>query len=165
MLVACVVFVLGIVLFNEPIFNNVFSYFAYAALILIVVEKWIIRCNSFVFWAAMSILFIGWITCYAGDGWWKGLAYTTVAVGILANLLVMACNGFQMPVNVVGKDKGFIERVFTSARHTPMTENNKLSWLGDNIPIFNSMASMGDILVTAGLAILFFSLLFRRLFN
>lgn len=69
--------------------------------------------------------------------WWMVLF-----VGSCANGLVVAANGWKMPV------RGRIEE---SARHRPMISATRFKWLGDVIPVGLGIASIGDFFICAGI--------------
>lgn len=68
--------------------------------------------------------------------WW-----IIAALGAGANGLVVAANGWKMPV------KGKLEE---TARHTPMTAATKRKWLADVVPVGFGTASIGDFFIAAG---------------
>jgi Family of unknown function (DUF5317) len=69
---------------------------------------------------------------------WPALLLT----GLAANGLVIAVNGWKMPVRGRGEE---------GIRHTAMTSATRLRWLGDIIPVGLGIASIGDFLLIAGM--------------
>lgn len=71
-----------------------------------------------------------------------------IILGVISNAVVLAVNGFRMPVEGIA----FNEDRF----HTVMTASTRLSWLGDRINVFGRIASIGDLLIFFGMIFLLF---------
>lgn len=82
-----------------------------------------------------------------------------VALGLLANALVVGANG-AMPVSPAAAARAGLPDVAVSAeldsRHEVADEATRLRWLGDVVPVplplRPEVVSVGDVLVAAGLA-------------
>lgn len=72
----------------------------------------------------------------ANPEWWM-----IAVLGIGANGLVMAANGWKMPVR---------ESIEETIGHRPMSASTRHKWLADIIPTGVGKASIGDILLAAG---------------
>jgi hypothetical protein len=92
--------------------------------------------NQYPIWIGIAVAFV-MVCATSNPAWWM-----LVALGIGANGLVTAANGWKMPV------RGRIEE---SIRHTPMITTTRHSWLGDVIPTGLGKASVGDFLLAAGM--------------
>jgi hypothetical protein len=86
------------------------------------------------------------------------LASALLGVGVALNVLVIAANG-GMPVDPaalvrVGRGRGDITSEFWY-KHVPMTDDTKLSWFGDRIPlpVQRNVISIGDVLMAIAICL------------
>ena len=99
--------------------------------------------------AGLAIAFLGVNRSLPGTG--------LVALGLLANALVVAANG-AMPVSAVAAARAGVPDPDLAAdlRHEPADARTLLPWLGDVVPVplpvRPEVVSPGDVLVAAGLA-------------
>lgn len=94
---------------------------------------------------------------------WKNRARRGIGLMGLAtvcNFVVIAANGFRMPVSPLIYDypkyAPLIERIQSGAlpEYVLVDWNGPLWFLGDTIPLFGGLASVGDLLMGAGLVLL-----------
>jgi hypothetical protein len=78
----------------------------------------------------------------------RAFAFLVMSVGLCLNVLVIVVNGGKMPI-VTSENNAQMERPY----HTTIDESTRLRWLCDVIPIGNYLASIGDVVVTIGIAI------------
>ena len=82
-----------------------------------------------------------------------------VALGFFLNTLAILSHGGHMPVSAAALEKagiGFAAEILKEAGdglHVIADPQNPLSWLGDVIPLRHQVISVGDILITVGIAI------------
>jgi Family of unknown function (DUF5317) len=92
--------------------------------------------NQYPIW--IGLVFILVMVCVMSNpAWWM-----LVALGVGANGLVLAGNNWKMPV------RGSVEETI---RHAPMGNGTRHRWLGDIIPTGFGKASVGDVLLAAGI--------------
>lgn len=83
--------------------------------------------------------------------------------GIILNCIVIFSNGGKMPVavdGIKGADNASIELKASDIKHEPMTENTKMSFLGDIIRIpppypLAKILSIGDVFLMCGVFVFF----------
>lgn len=92
--------------------------------------------NQYPFWIGL-VFVLAMVSIMPNPVWWM-----VVALGIGANGLVVAANGWKMPV------RGSFEETI---RHAPMIPGTRHKWLGDVIPTGLGKASIGDFFLAAGL--------------
>jgi hypothetical protein len=91
--------------------------------------------NQYPIWIGLTVALV--MVCLAPNPvWWMILV-----LGVGANGIVLAANGWKMPV------RGSTEETI---RHVPMTKSTRRKWLGDIIPTGLGKASVGDFLIAAG---------------
>lgn len=90
---------------------------------------------KYILWIGVTVALLMVVT--GNDKLWPVVLLT----GMIANGLVIGINRWKMPV-WGRKEEG--------ARHTPMTPDTRLWWLGDVIPVGMGIASIGDFLIMAG---------------
>ena len=88
----------------------------------------------------------------------RHLASVLLAIGVALNVAVVAANG-GMPVDQsalarVGRRHADVTRGFLY-KHVPMTDDTRLSWLGDRIPvpIQRNVISVGDVLMALAICL------------
>lgn len=92
--------------------------------------------NKYPIWLGIAVAAV--MVCVTSNyAWWM-----VVAVGIGANGIAVAANGWKMPV------RGQLEE---GIRHAPMTGSTRFKCFGDVIPVGFGKASIGDFLIWAGL--------------
>lgn len=83
-----------------------------------------------------------------------------LGIATLVNFIVISANGFRMPVSPLIYDNpdlaGLIARIESGAlpEYVLVDWNGPLWFLGDTIPIFGGLASIGDLLMALGILIL-----------
>lgn len=83
-----------------------------------------------------------------------------MALATACNFLVIAANGFRMPVSPLIHDypkyQSLVARIQSGAlpEYVLVDWNGPLWFLGDTIPLFGGLASVGDLLMGAALLIL-----------
>lgn len=92
--------------------------------------------NQYPIWIGLVVALV--MTWAAPDPTWWMIA----ALGIGANGVVVAANGWRMPVRA---------KIDTTIRHCAMTASTRRKWLGDIIPTGFGKASIGDFLICAGI--------------
>lgn len=99
--------------------------------------------------------------------------FKIIMLGSILNFLTILANYGKMPVSIKSLENAglynqltllYDDRIMT---HVLMTENTKLSFLGDIIPIarpypFPKIISFGDILISIGLFILIYSYMIKK---
>lgn len=93
--------------------------------------------NQYPIWIGLFMALI-MVSVSTYPAWWMFLA-----LGLGANGIVCAANGWKMPVRGLQNWK--------MIRHTPMLSSTRYKWLGDIIPVFFGKASIGDFLLFAGM--------------
>jgi len=85
-----------------------------------------------------------------------------LGISTAVNFAAMAVNGFRMPVSPLiynyPEMAGFIERIESGrlAEYILVDWNAPLWFLGDTIPLFSGLASVGDLLMAAALFLIVF---------
>lgn len=92
--------------------------------------------NQYPIWVGIVVALV--MVCLTSNPLW----WMLVALGIGANGVVCAANGWKMPV------RGVLEETI---RHRPMEATTRHKWLGDFIPTGFGKASIGDFLLAAGM--------------
>ena len=105
------------------------------------------------------------VLVFVGYGLWRNLRLISlwfVWLGLLANTLVITANRGHMPVSAEALRQaglGHLEPVLRNtydAVHTLMSEQTRLWFLGDVIPVplevFRNVMSLGDVLLMLGIA-------------
>lgn len=80
-------------------------------------------------------------------------------VGLLLNVLVIAANG-AMPVSPdAARVAGITEALDSGIQHEPLTDDSRLPWLADIIPVPDTklVISLGDVVLGAGIGVLVYS--------
>ena len=99
---------------------------------------------------------------------WKRRGVKLMGLATACNFLVIAVNGFRMPVSPLIYDypkyQSLIERIQSGAlpEYALVDWDGPLWFLGDTIPLFGGLASVGDLLMGAGLVILIVHLMRTR---
>lgn len=157
-LVLGVLLVWGASLLGEPPFTDNALYFALPVIGLFIASLFVAR-NKFLPWLTMALTLLPLIiSIYESEKLWKSVAVGFVTAGAWANILVMAFNGFQMPV---------LRLKAEAVSHKPLNENSKLKFLADILPIKLGksayMMSIGDLTLSLGFLLLFVGALLNRL--
>lgn len=92
--------------------------------------------NQYPIWIGLTFTLV-MVSINPNPWWWM-----LTALGMGANGLVVAANGWKMPV------RGSLNE---TVRHCPMVISTRHKWLGDVIPVGFGKASIGDFLLCAGL--------------
>lgn len=91
---------------------------------------------------------------------WRRRGVKTLGAATLANFAVIAANGFRMPVTPVIRQYPelavFSQRIMAGElpEYVLVSWDAPLWFLGDTIPMFGGLASVGDILLAAGMLLL-----------
>lgn len=120
-------------------------------------------------------LWLGWATCaeYALLAAFVALNFRRRGAKLLAlatalNFAVIACNGFSMPVTPIVYDYPALASLIDRIEAGALPEYALVGWdaplwfLGDTIPLFDGLASAGDLLMAAGMFLLIFDLLRQK---
>lgn len=91
-----------------------------------------------------------------------------LALGTFLNFLVIAANGGYMPVSAEAVSAAGLKMddlASLNLRHTVMTEQTRLPWLADIIPVpwphaFRNVGSVGDLIVMAAMVYVVWRLFF-----
>ena len=88
-----------------------------------------------------------------------------LGLATLANFAAMSVNGFRMPVSPLIYNyptmSGFVDRIRTGSlpEYVLVNWDSPLWFLGDTIPLFDGLASIGDILMAIALFLLILSVM------
>lgn len=99
---------------------------------------------------------------------WRLPGVTLIALGALMNFVVISANG-GMPVSVdalerAGLGNPFVDGAVTKGAHHALTDDSRLTFLADVIPIkvTANVVSVGDVVIWAGLLLLVQQLMVGR---
>ena len=98
--------------------------------------------------ALSQLAVLGWVVANRSR---PGMAL--IGLGLLMNAVVIGANG-AMPVDPEAIDRLGIGPVeVTPGKHEPLTDDTRLAWLADVIPLppIRTIVSVGDIVLAAGL--------------
>lgn len=96
---------------------------------------------------------------------WKRRGMKLLALATLANFAVISANGFRMPVTPVIERypelAGFAQRIAAGElpEYVLVSWDAPLWFLGDTLPMFGGLASVGDLLMAAGMLLLIVGLM------
>lgn len=99
---------------------------------------------------------------------WRRRGIKTLGAATLTNFVVIAANGFRMPVTPVIRRypelSVFAERIAAGQlpEYVLVSWDAPLWFLGDTIPMFGGLASVGDILLAAGMLLLVIGLMRQK---
>ena len=91
-----------------------------------------------------------------------------LALATAANFAVISLNGFSMPVTPIVYDDPALSGLIARIEAGELPEYALAGWdaplwfLGDTIPLFGGLASVGDLLMAAGMFLLVFDLMRQK---
>lgn len=115
---------------------------------------------------------LGWAVCleyallaaFLGLNW-RRRGMKLLSLATLSNFAAIAANGFRMPVTPIVQDVPGLARLVARIQSGELMEYALVDWdaplwfLGDTIPLFGGLASLGDLLMAAGMLALIVHLL------
>jgi hypothetical protein len=91
--------------------------------------------SRYLIWIGLLTSFL--MVCFAPKPLW----WMFMGTGIGGNGIVLAANGWKMPVR---------DCIEETPRHTSMMPSTRYKWLADIVPVGFGKASVGDILLAVG---------------